>query len=333
MPIHTTVKAILDQYDRQHGVSHRFLGKSRSPIMTAVANWISPSAPEAKLRDIILSGYRDYMLLGNFQKGRRRQGVDSTMHALFELDAKICHGKVFNDCLRTGRRKEMVWSGAGPKEIAKTLTARLAMNGLCRFIPDEIFRHIDPDEFSIRDEWGNTPFMWSIANGNITDATFLAKTLPESVLVTPDKYSKSPLIFMAAKGGQYQASWMTRFEVNGFQDRYIKDVVAALLSRDEIDISVLDYQDKRGNTALHLAYLRRDKYMIDALIAKGASETTRNRQGYTPYQLYLKKTPKEAFEYLVYEYMLHEKSLLLRVPDVKMENRLNQELKEVTLSV
>lgn len=330
MQIHDKVQIILDRYDSTLQRSLSLFSNSRSPSMINVANWVVEKLPLGLLRQTLLSAYQFYLNHHNFQKGTSKKGIDSTMEALFQIDIEVFEGRVFADHIKRNTTRDRVSGLVFLERVWQTLSCRLAKAGLWHFIPEEMIRQIEPIEFSIQDEWGNTPIMWSIANGNMTDAAFLATRVPIASLKVADKQGKIPLHFMAVKGSTYQASWYDHFYYTGFNDGSIRAVFDAMLSREDIDESILNAQDKKGNTALHLAYARRDKHMVDRLIEKGASQTIKNRLGYTPYQLYLKYTSREAKIYLS-SYV--QPSMMSDVPSVTLENRLDETLNKITVSV
>ena len=101
----------------------------------------------------------------------------------------------------------------------------------------------------------------------------------EQLFVCEQNNGSSPLHFIVAKGYTDQTADQMKIRSSCYD--LVTDILKYKLSEHECE-KLIGMQDKNGNTALHLAYARRDVKMIRLLKRFGASENIKNKSGKTP---------------------------------------------------
>lgn len=124
-------------------------------------------------------------------------------------------------------------------------------------------------DFTLQDEFdGNTPILWAIANASMAMAIEMLKHGPKGSAAREYLNKKgcgNTALHLAVGKGQEGSR-----EPNRAIARMIVDLGADI-----------DMQNRQGNTALHLACLRRDPDMIQFLLERGAKTNLRNADGKT----------------------------------------------------
>lgn len=105
--------------------------------------------------------------------------------------------------------------------------------------------------------FGNTPLMWAIANGNYSMASHILKigSLHKIDVNVKDQQGKIPLMLLIMKG--------IRSNSQEIHQKFLRKL---------IEKSDINSQDKYGNTALHMACLRRDWEVAKLLLENGADK-------------------------------------------------------------
>jgi ankyrin repeat protein len=143
------------------------------------------------------------------------------------------------------------------------------------------------------DLFNNTALHWAIANGNNEFAWIMLETfgekLKDSMFYTNCSYS--PLHLVLTKGYIDMDSEKRVFN-KYYKDFSLKenDFSAVALAKKMITLfpGMIDLQTNNspsGNTALHIAYARRDKDMISLLVNNKASSEIKNEKGQIPSEL------------------------------------------------
>lgn len=117
------------------------------------------------------------------------------------------------------------------------------------------------EEINWRGIWGNTALHWAIANSNIHMAIFLLEnTVGRLDVNTPDNSGKTALHLAIAKGFDH----ITDYSEEKATDE--PPQAPAILSL--IKMTDLSIEDKKGYTPIHLAMMRRDVAVIEAMLEK-----------------------------------------------------------------
>lgn len=136
----------------------------------------------------------------------------------------------------------------------------------------------------------NTPLMWAIANGSNEMAQEILSRLPSSQISSLNAHSRNgnaALHLIVCKG------YTTRTQSGESITCSNAELLAlAIGKRADVNIS-----DKRGNTPLHLAYVRRDVTMVKILLEHGANRDALNDEGLKPKDMiHLHSTSEESFK-------------------------------------
>lgn len=158
------------------------------------------------------------------------------------------------------------------------------------FISSVMRSQINP---SIPDDlWGNTALHWALANASNDNAWEILRNLPDkdpSLNVQCTIHGHTPLHIAVAKGYKTISRDGRSLETSNLA------IVNALLSKGANP----NLQDEKGNTPLHLAYLRGDRDMIEALSEAGAFTRIENKENRSPPELW-DVTDDKALEILSY---------------------------------
>lgn len=114
---------------------------------------------------------------------------------------------------------------------------------------------------------GNTPLLWAIANASTISAIALINSPGVDFNIQDSIFSEQTALHLAIAKGRRNDKW--------------DQVVDLLIKNTDPNI-----KNKDGNTALHLAFARRDIAFINALLENGADTTIKNLQNQTPEDLW-----------------------------------------------
>lgn len=131
-------------------------------------------------------------------------------------------------------------------------------------------------DINARDGMGNTPLLWAVANAAVETAFKLMEYGTLDYNAQDWGYQKKTALQLAICKGRRNKKW--------------DELVNKLIEHTNLNL-----QNKDGNTALHLAYARRDVAFIDSLMAKGADATIKNNKGQLPKDLW-ELSHREAWE-------------------------------------
>ncbi|MCF6776009.1 ankyrin repeat domain-containing protein [Thiotrichales bacterium 19X7-9] len=149
------------------------------------------------------------------------------------------------------------------------------------------------------DSYNNTPLHWAIANNSCSSAIILIKHF-ETDLTISDLYGKNALHTAILKGREHLGDqgdiWSQAFASHS--EKTMNDVIISLLEESRNRKFDINAQMSDGNTALHLAYLRKDMSLVKYLIETcGADGNIKNTNGEKPIDL-LNKNSNEIRIYL-----------------------------------
>ncbi|KAF3362379.1 hypothetical protein PHSC3_001073 [Chlamydiales bacterium STE3] len=191
---------------------------------------------------------------------------DEELEALFDRGLRASQQLLDTRQLKT-IVKGRVWFNDGI--IGENLLIKACfIDSTRKAIPILLKAGVDPNQ---RDRYGNTPLHWSVANASVKCAFNLIRyaSLYKIDFDLQDwKFSAMTPLQLAICKGRRNADW----------DKLVYSLIA--------HTKHLNKQDKDGNTALHLACVRRDLPYIKALRKAGASFEIRNNEGKTPKDLW-----------------------------------------------
>lgn len=141
-------------------------------------------------------------------------------------------------------------------------------------------------DFNSQDDWGNTALHWAIANGVFSMADCLIQNAPYETDYNILGHGNTALHLALAKG-----------YTNRTRDGAPLTVSSIDLMRRLIPHTNVNMPGRGGNTALHIACIRRDPVMISELLRAGADHVQINSSGETPFDM-LKKSDAEAHQFL-----------------------------------
>lgn len=151
-------------------------------------------------------------------------------------------------------------------ESGTNLLHKAAMlNKRASYIPILIANGLDPNT---PDFQGNTALHWAVANASEESATVLLKNEKCNPNLQDWGYNKQTPLQLAIAKGRRNSNW----------DR----LVTALIART----SEINAPNINGDTALHLAFARRDIEFINALITNKADPMLCNKKGQRPEDLW-----------------------------------------------
>jgi hypothetical protein len=136
-----------------------------------------------------------------------------------------------------------------------------------------------------QDDWGNTPLLWAIANANNEIAYEILKYKQNINLQDSMSYRNTALHLAIAKGYQNVSLDGQRLKISNL--KLIKQIL-------ELGADV-NLQNGNGNTPLHLACLRRDIWMVKAILKKNPNIQMCNNEGKNCIEM-LQKTYGEALK-------------------------------------
>lgn len=292
-----SIQKIIHQYDAEKGLGRKLsiFKPSYSPFMQALVDWHRKEESLIDLKKIMDEHYRAYFHFGNFIRGEERKyGRDLSFKCLVACDNDVFEGGVCSDILS----KEI-------QTIRRSLydlhtIDLIAKRGLLHFLPDNFFETLKESDFFITkytDTGGllidnNTSLAWAIANGANQTAKKLILFAPLEALMVKDGFGgKGILALLVAKGSGYRPDPSQTKHKEGS----VKEVFDTLMSRQDLTPELINQKDRYGNTPLHIAFLRRDRHMIKALLEKGADISITNESGLTPIEYYESMTPREAY--------------------------------------
>jgi len=125
-------------------------------------------------------------------------------------------------------------------------------------------------DYGFRDEKHNTLLMHAIIRDEPYYYFILEKVYENEKIMNAINYQKETALIMAVKLGRHN-----------------------FLNRNLITHSPIDYQDEKGNTALHYAVELKDKYAINILVYYHANIKIENNEGMNPLDLALKSSVEE----------------------------------------
>lgn len=99
-----------------------------------------------------------------------------------------------------------------------------------------------------------------------------------SLIFLENVFHKTALIFSIAKGYSHSEKIIPILKMASHSQ---STVIDAFLKHPNIKM-IINAQDDRGNTALHLACIHRDKQLISRLLQAGANPSLQNKNGQTP---------------------------------------------------
>lgn len=143
----------------------------------------------------------------------------------------------------------------------------------------------------IRDDMGQTPLFIAVESDRVNTAELLLDN--GASLQMRDNNGRTALHTAISRRNTESA----RFLINSGSDLFAVDGMGitpmelaleadAVFMSELMDRKLINRQDNRGNTALHLAVMAdADKDMIEVLLEKGADKLARNASGKTPFDL------------------------------------------------
>lgn len=142
--------------------------------------------------------------------------------------------------------------------------------GMDELIEPALIAGCDPN-ISEKNEFGNTPLIWAIANNSKNTAKTLIQLCKqhkiELDLNKPSAFNRNTALILCVAKGHNRPNDMPNYELTEF---------LLTLGADP------DCQDANGFTALHYAFLRRDKATVALLIKFKADFSIKNSDGKTP---------------------------------------------------
>lgn len=143
----------------------------------------------------------------------------------------------------------------------------------------------------VSSQWHNTPLTWAIANGSYASALALIRTGLCDFTIK-DAYGKTPLHLLVAKN--YTNVTKDGDPILRPTTELIEEMMAQVHDKPQVKQALLDSQDALGNTALHIACLRRDTKTIAYLLNQGARTDITNSEGKRPVDML--NAPKEQVQ-------------------------------------
>lgn len=313
-----TIQLILKRYNDEKGFrrKHALFRSSYSPVMQALYDWHERSRDLRELRLILQQQYEAYFENGNLVYGKRYpHGVDLSFICLAECDSTIFDGDICYQMLKDDIERDC------KDPFDKNRLSVFFKKGLLHCLADKFLERLQGTRFfeTKHADRSNTPVVWAIANGGFETAKVLIKIAPLDALMIKDAWGgKGVLTLLVAKGSAYKPD----DKLVNIKEKTVQGVFDQFISRDDLNSDILNQTDNFGNTPLHIAFLRRDRHMIESLIKNGADMTLRNHEGLTPIELYQRITPLAAYNYINRKYfkgfaslgMFHD-NLAARVPD------------------
>lgn len=158
-------------------------------------------------------------------------------------------------------------------------------------------------DVTVKDDWGNTPLMWAVANAENHLAMVLAKHPPRTsaaayLNIQCNEQRNTALHLAIGKGYKEHSA-------DGQRLACTNDQLVRLFVDLGADVRI---PNRQGNTPLHLACIHRNSAMIHYLLEHGADPLARNSSGKTPGDL-LSLSYKEASDILestVFVYLLNQ---------------------------
>ncbi len=143
----------------------------------------------------------------------------------------------------------------------------------------------------IRDDMGQTPLFIAVESNRVNTAKMLLDN--GASLQMRDNNGRTALHTAISRRNTESASFLIKsgsdlFAVDGIGITAMELAIeaGAGFMSDFMDRSLINRQDNRGNTPLHLAVMDdADKDMIEVLLEKGADKMARNASGKTPFDL------------------------------------------------
>lgn len=313
-----TIQLILKRYDDEKGFrrKHSLFRTAYSPVMQALYDWHERSSDLRELRLLIQQQYEAYFEIENLVYGKRYpHGVDLSFRCLAECDNTLFDGDICYQMLKDDIEKVC------EDYYDKNLLSLFSKLGLLHNLPDKFLERLQTTRFfeTKHTDTSNTPVVWAIVNGGFETAKVLIQMAPLDALMIRDAWGgKGVLTLLVAKGSAYKPEG----KLINIEMGTLKEVFDVLMSRDGLNGDILNQTDNFGNTPLHIAFLRRDRHMIESLMKNGANMTLRNHEGLTPIELYQRMTPLAAYNYINRQYFMGSASLGMfhdelaaRVPD------------------
>lgn len=160
-----------------------------------------------------------------------------------------------------------VWYRDGVNEENLLIQASF-ITSTVKAIPVLLASGINPNQ---RDNRGNTALHWAVANASVDCA--------EALMIHGTKYG---LDCDCQDWAYYGLTPLQLAICKGRRKEGWDELVISLIAHSKD----LNKQAKDGNTALHIAYARRDRIFIKALVEAGADLNIRNSQGQLPKELW-----------------------------------------------
>jgi len=126
--------------------------------------------------------------------------------------------------------------------------------------------------------FGNTALHWAIANTDTRMASYLIEKVNDINFATQDDRHKTVLHLAIGKGWNHFSD-----STPGGNEPPQAPVIHTLIHK--MSKPQLDIQDQYGNTALHIAVMRRDFSVVELLLQKGAQGNIQNKQDLTPLEM------------------------------------------------
>jgi ankyrin repeat protein len=154
-----------------------------------------------------------------------------------------------------------------------------------RYLPLLKECNADPN---LRENFGNTGLIWACANAGNGSAREILRVFGRGPYLDAQcRQGNTALHLLVGKGYKKKSCEGATLACSNLE---LLRIVIAL----KADVNL---PDKAGNTPLHLAYLRRDCEMVQALLGAGANTEMTNQKGQRPAEL-LKMSYEEACEIL-----------------------------------
>jgi hypothetical protein len=273
------VQQVVKKYDNNKGCWKKIKGFFSSPFSrSTIMQAISECTQEKVLEKLILEYYQN----------------KSSDHMMFPCLSMMCVFNLDNEIFRGSLIEKFITQKNWGLQVddALSIVTIMAMHNTYQYFCDNskfkgVIKRIKVSSAEFPQK--QLPIFWAIANGSSESAIALINDDCDMTVKDIRNYGgKTPLHFIVAKGRTYKR----RFFSDRISERYfgiyaktMGDVFKVCKQRNDVG-SFINLQCRYGNTPLHVACMRRDNMMIEALIETGADVNMKNKKGKLPLELY-----------------------------------------------
>ena len=155
----------------------------------------------------------------------------------------------------------------------------------------------------MKDPTDNLAIHWACANGHFNEVSEMIFYGPVDQLFNTDNdFGNSPIHIVVGKGYIDRTSNKSKTITTSCYDLVDKMLRKVGTNRRS---ELLNQQNQRGNTPLHLAYLRHDKRMIALLEKHGASAVIQNNDKLTPKNMWKIYHENQEQFFFILDYTLY----------------------------